>query len=137
MKSLLLIFALVLNTQLFSQTTISDEKLQKVAELYETSLIEGEKFKERLDGLIEKEGMTPERYREIQRMKPDRDLTEREKATIKKIELAQSEFSASFNDIIVNKGMTPSEYREILYEIQNDEELQERYTALLTQLRKD
>src|SRR5690554_5169022 len=98
-KSLLLILALMLQGQAFSQITVSDEKLQKVAELYEISIIEGEKFQERLNSLMQKEGMTPERYRKIQRMKNDRDLSEEEKATVKKIEHARSEFSDSFTEI--------------------------------------
>jgi|SRR5690554_1383933 len=131
-KSLLLILALILQGQAFSQITVSDEKLQKVAELYETSLVEGEKFQESLDSLMQKNGMTPERLLEIQRMRNNIDLSEVEIETVKKIEQARSEFSDAFDEIIINKGMTPEEYRRILYEMQNDDELQERFTALFT-----
>jgi len=131
-KSLLLILVLILQGQAFSQITVSDEKLQKVAELYETSLVEGEKFQESLDSLMQKNGMTPERLLEIQRMRNNIDLSEVEIETVKKIEQARSEFSDAFDEIIINKGMTPEEYRRILYEMQNDDELQERFTALFT-----
>lgn len=132
LNGLFLIVSLLLHQHTLAQKTVSDEQLKTVAELYETSLIEGEKIQEQLDSLLQKEGITPERYREIQRMKNDRDLSEAEKATVNKIEQARSEFSASFDKMIVNKGMTPVEYRKILYDMQNDEELQERFTEIIT-----
>lgn len=130
---------LFFNSNLQAQTEVSDKGLNSFVKIYKDVQEANQKFQNELIEMVQSEGMDVERFQEIQGMKADPntpvEASEKELETheqlISDIEEAQISFQEDVTQMIKDGGMSLEKYQEIFKELQQNEELQKKFTEMM------
>lgn len=118
---------------------VSDKELEKFATVYMEVQTESKKMQEQAVETIEEEGMEVERFNEISNSQnnPNQE-SEADEAEMKKldkintkIEEIQTEFQNKVAGMIQKEGLTVQRYQEVYTAIQQDQELQQKFSELI------
>lgn len=118
---------------------VSDQELEKFANVYIEVQSESQKMQSEAVEVIEKEGMDIERFNELANAQNDpnqeieADEQELEKVNVigTKIQKIQTDFQERVAGMIQKEGLTIQRYQEVYQAIQQDQNLQQKFGALI------
>lgn len=118
-------------------TEVSDDELEKVLAVNKQMKAVQEDIIKKMDQIVEKQGLTPERYEAIVRSQMEKkksDATEEEmqkaQAASTQIQGLQRQLHTQGAKAIKDAGLTPQQYQQIGMAIQQNANLQKRYKKL-------
>lgn len=148
--ALFFISTMMLGTPLFAQIPdsqpaqvkeVSDADLRKFAQAYQEIQAENQKAQGEMRTAIEKEGLDPQRYNEIQQIVqnpdstvdvPKEEMAKHEKAS-EELNKIQSKFQTKMEATINKNGLTMVRFNEVFASIQNNPALQQKVQNILAE----
>lgn len=119
---------------------VSDQELQKFANIYMEVQTESQKMQVQAAEAIQAEGMEVERFNELATAQndPNQETEPNEKeveilASINlKIQKIQTDFQGRVAEMVQKEGLTLQRYQELYTAVQNNQELQQKFGELIS-----